>query len=130
MTTPRKNFNYNQPYAKPVQQQYPSQSEDYISFDMGGPTQMNNKAQSSNEKTPGRYNPKYYQQNYRNSNNKQNRRNLFNNNYGGQQQGNQQRQNFNQNQQQYQQQNRYGHRNSNERGQQKQNVSYRDIFRE
>lgn len=122
MTTPRKNFNYNAPYAKPVQQ-YPSQSEDYISFDMGGPnTQANNKAQSSNEKTPGRYNPKFYQQNYRNSNVKQNRRNLFNNNYGGQQnqqQGNQQRQNF-----QHHQQNRYGHRNSNERGHQhKQNVS-------
>lgn len=113
MTTPRKNFNYNSPYAKPIQQ-YPSQSEDYISFDMGGSIQ-NNAASSSTEKTPGCYNPKYYQQNFRNSNSKANRRNLFNNNYS--QQNN--RQSLNQPQ-------RYGQnlRNSNEkRSPQQQNVS-------
>ncbi|KAM7358890.1 uncharacterized protein ACRADG_003682 [Cochliomyia hominivorax] len=123
MTTPRKSFNYNTPYARPGQQQYPSQSEDYISFDMGGPTQMNARNPSSNEKTPARFNPKYYQQNYRNSNGKQQqRRNLFNNNYGQQQKQNQHnRQSFNNNQQQFQQQ-RFNHRNSrNERSNQKQN---------
>lgn len=124
MATPRKQFNYNTPYAKPVQQ-YPSQSEDYISFDMGGRTTQTNNASaapSSNEKTPGRYNPKYYQQNYRNSNSKGNRRNLFNNNYG--QQNN--RQNYNHNYNQQQQQQRYGPRNGNERPQfqQKNNVSF------
>ena len=76
MSTPRKMFNnYTSPYAKPVQQ-YPSQSEDYISLDMGGRSQP--QQAGSNEKTPGGYmNTKHFQ----NSNSKSNRgKNLFNNN--------------------------------------------------
>lgn len=89
MNTPRKNMSYNSPYTKPVQQ-YPSQSEDYISLDMGGlkTQQQHNQAPSNyHETTPNHYSGKYYQQNQRNSHHKNNRHNAFNNSYnnnGGQ----------------------------------------------
>ncbi|XP_023301457.2 protein kinase 4 [Lucilia cuprina] len=112
MSTPRKNFNYNSPYAKP-QQQYPSQSQDYISLDMGGPTKNNTNTSASdsnlNEKTPGHYNGKFYQQH--NSNYKANRRHQFNNNYN---QHNNRQQQFNTPQQQHHHQ-RFQPRHSNER---------------
>uniref|UniRef100_A0A1L8E7Y4 Uncharacterized protein n=1 Tax=Haematobia irritans TaxID=7368 RepID=A0A1L8E7Y4_HAEIR len=38
MSTPRKdrNFSYNSPYSKPMQQLYASQCEEFISLEMGG----------------------------------------------------------------------------------------------
>lgn len=108
MTTPRKDFNYNSPYAQPIKQ-YPSQSEDYISLDMGGARQQYPTV-SSNEKTPGHHNLKYYQQNFRNSNSKASRRNLLYNNYSQ----DSHRQSFNQQ--------RYGSRNSSEWPSHQQNV--------
>ncbi|XP_013119184.1 uncharacterized protein LOC106096140 [Stomoxys calcitrans] len=37
MSTPRKKgYSYNSPYSKPVQQQYASQSDEFISLEMGG----------------------------------------------------------------------------------------------
>ncbi|TMW51574.1 hypothetical protein DOY81_003361 [Sarcophaga bullata] len=107
MNTPRKNVNYNSPYTRPVQA-YPSQSEDYISLDMGGlktqQQQQPNKTVPStkyNETTPGHYNGKYYQQNQRNSHHKNNRHNSFNNNYNNTGQNNNRQQNFKQQHQRF-----------------------------
>ena len=102
MNTPRKNF--NSPYTRPVQA-YPSQSEDYISLDMGGlKTQQQHKAAPStkyNETAPGHYSGKYYQQNQRNSYHKNNRHNSFNNNYNNAGQNNNRQQNFKQQHQRF-----------------------------
>lgn len=64
MSTPRKSFNYSSPYAKPVQQ-YPSQSEEFIAFNVGGQFQSGNNRNSGHFHYPNGSNR---QQRRRNSN--------------------------------------------------------------
>ena len=87
MSTPhKKQQHFESPYARPpMQMQYPSQSEDYISFDMGGANKCSSTPakQENANKVPPFYQNKPNQFHQRNQGQQRFNQNFGRNSYGG-----------------------------------------------